>query len=171
VTITGVPRADKADANLQVRIFNCRHDPRRRTKLRGGFFGGLRVARARDVDVRANRLATRSCEFEDCVALTFDGNAVMRSMRFRQTKPGGFCRTRVTKCDFYGGPVVFEAPKAAKPDKVRLDKCWFDSITDPEKILQWRVWDCRRDNKACNVKVVLTRIHKRPLGIGGMLGY
>jgi hypothetical protein len=166
VTIIGVPPADKTVANLDVRIYNCCYDRKRTTKLNGGFFRGLRVARARDVVVRANRLWYGSHRFEDCCALMFDGNAVFGSTLFRQTRPGRFRRPRLKNCDFYGGLIVFEAPKVAKPGTVVLEKCWFNDITDPNRILKERVRDCRH-NPACKVKARLSRIHKQPVGIGG----
>lgn len=169
VEINGKPSKDSrfAFAPLAIRIMNCRGGLSERYKLISGIHAGLRITGAKDVLLRANWMVGGDYEFADCGKLMFDGNTVVEcATTFKQSSAGCFKKTRVTKCDFYAGSVTFSAPKAEKRDKVPVDKCWFGGITSTDDVLQNWVLDCSRDPN-CNVKVMLRKLNKRPLGIGG----
>ncbi|HEX5135442.1 MAG TPA: hypothetical protein VFY93_00590 [Planctomycetota bacterium] len=170
VTLAGVPREGAAAAPLKIRILNCCRgtDRAEEIQLNAGFWSGLAVSRASDVLVRANWLTGGAYDFEDCGELVFDGNTAVSADRvaFRQTKPGGFKRTRVMKSDFYGVEVRLESPKAETADKVVIDKCWFGGTEDPQKVLEAAVRDGSRDATS-GARAQFRKINKSPLGIGG----
>ncbi len=168
--VQGKPALDSnyAYAPFALKIMNCNGGLSEKYSLVSGFNAGLTVARAKHVLLRANWLVGNNAyEFRDCNKVMFDGNTVVRSMaRFSQSEPGGFKKTRVTKCDFHSTVLELYSPKAEKPDRVLVDKCWFNGITDPEKVFEKYLIDARRNPKS-NAYARLQKLHKRPLGIGG----
>jgi hypothetical protein len=164
VEISGPPADVKSGVKVQV-VGNS--GKVRDQELSPGFSAGLRLVRVPNTLVRGNWINGGKVEFEDCGTLKFDGNTVIaQEVRFRQTAPGGFGKTSITKCDFHKGEIVFEVPRVAKADRVVCDKCWFGGLTDEDEILQQVIKDGTRD-EGCGARVLFRKINERPLGIGG----
>ena len=119
--------------------------------------------------VRACNVNGQSVRFLDCAVLTFDANVVKgKLIVFEQSRPGQFKKTKLQKSDFHKtSTVLFKAPRvAAKKDKIPVDKCWFEGVTDKDEILAKFLRDghTREDTGAF---VVFRKINKRALELGG----
>jgi hypothetical protein len=166
VELNGVPWKGKDASAVEVQILDCsgRDD---KLDINPGIRGGLVIASVPDVTVRGSWIDGARTEFVDCRTVKFDGNTVLGGITcFRQTASGNFKRTKISKCDFYEGRVVLEAPRDGK-DKVVVDKCWFRGLTRKSDILQQALSDGTTDEKS-GANALFRKINERPLGIGGI---
>ncbi|MHC4939338.1 MAG: hypothetical protein ACYTHK_10245 [Planctomycetota bacterium] len=119
--------------------------------------------------IRAVGIYGTQCKFTDCYELTFDGNEVKGpGVIIEQSKPGRLKKTKISKCDFHGSVLHLNAPRdGKKKDKVPVDKCWFNGRTKVKEIIGRDIRD-GSVNEQSGAYVVMRKVNKRPLGLGGL---
>jgi len=146
----GIPKG-KDKNTLAVNLNGCR-----------GLLAGLSVAAVKEVVLRNTRVAGAECLFDDCGAVTFDGNKLdAERLLFRQPEPGRMKGWKLQKTDFHGTRILFEAPEGKARDRILVDKCWFKGLGKPKEIL-----DALFDPKGC-VEIQFGKIQARPLELAG----
>lgn len=165
VTITALDPSPTKRNKVRINVRNCY------PKLPLGNFGfdkGLVIENGDEVIVRLNRMEGERSAFVNCRNLMFDGNKVTsKTLEFRQSEHGHFRKTKMLKCDIYSESLVVSAPIVeGKPEKLKIDKCWFQDLLKPKEIHDHVVTDAADDEK-CGVRVVFKKILKRPLELAG----
>jgi hypothetical protein len=153
---------------LRIRGTSAEGKPNRlKAVVRGSTFYGMEASGVADLTVRINTIRSNPAVFRDCGAFQFDGNKVeAKEISFLQSKPGGFARTEVKKCDLYSPRIVFRAPADPKVgDTVTLVNCWFEGVVDREGIAA-RIQDAA-DDPGNNVRATVQNPQKRPLELAG----
>ncbi len=173
VRITGVPPPGMSHPTLKLDILGCyfrNRGPLSPKRGYSGFLGGLFVTGTNKTLVRHNRIGGSKASFVNCANLMFDGNKVdCGTLLFKQTEAGHFKKTKFLKCDLMVPEIRFEAPKAKKPDRLTMNKCWFRGHAKPKKIMKAVIRD-GHTIKDSGVLVRLGKINKRPLELAGSAG-
>ena len=127
------------------------------------------IEKFKHVVIRGNGLHGQTCAFRDCVELTFDANVVKcPGVLIEQSAAGKLKKTKISKSDFHGAVLTLKAPRdGKKKDKVPVDKCWFNGRTKKKEIVGRDIRDGTVDEQS-GAYVVMRKINKRPLGLGGM---
>lgn len=130
-------------------------------------YGGLSVQDVRKTVVTMSMLGGKESSFVNCATLGFATNhAKSEVLRFSQSKPKNFGKTKIKNTDFYTQRVIFAAPavKPGKAERVRFDGCWFLDADTPQSVRSRIIQDVGQDE---NIAVLATfkKLQKRPLGL------
>ena len=158
--ITGVPPSDKGKNNLELVIMNCKG-------RREGFFEGLKVDGVREATVVFSDLAGAAASFLDVEKLTFTGNnARATTVEFRHEQPSRFGKTKISACDFTPEKLIFAQPAKGGQQRLKLDGCWFDGMTEEEDIRREMLEDGQGDEGSGVVCRIVKPAEAR-VGMGG----
>jgi hypothetical protein len=155
--VFGESQSDKKGNQTTLELLSCR-----------GLSGGLAIENVREVLVRNCRIGGTETLFRNWHALTFDGNLV-RSKRFelRQPYPRMYKRTAVKNTDFSCEELLVFSPREGdKVEKLVLERCWFDGMTDEDTILERLIRDAGDDERN-GLEVRLERTSEHAIGLGG----
>ncbi len=132
----------------------------------GQLAGGLLVEHVATVIARGNVMAGDSVSFQDCGAVTFDENSVRsKKLEFRQSAPGRFHETTMSKCDVMVEKLVAFAPPApdGKGETFTIVHSWFGGETK-EKVVHEKFIADRAGDPTCGVTVEFTKLSDKPQG-------
>jgi hypothetical protein len=173
VVIRGAAKDEKSKNLLDLRITGCKGGGRGGRGGGGGgpsagFGGGLRLEGVRKAMVRSCSLGGEESVFLDCEDLAFDANlAGSQRVEFRYSEPRSFGGVEIATTDFKCGRLVLFQPASLRaPQKVRLEKCWFDGRTEEERV-RAEILEDAENNPESGVLASLFKIQEQPLGFGG----
>ena len=140
---------------------------------RCGLRGGLVVEAANEIVVRMSRLGGALASIRDWrKSLIFDGNKVdARRLEFIQPVAGRFKVAQLFKCDVYSPKVVFTAPpaKAGETEEIQFERFCFANAGLDEKAVEAVVEDAADAPGKNGVRVKITKLNERPLGLAGSI--
>ena len=86
---------------------------------------------------------------------------------FRQSEPKSFKGTDIATTDFACDQLVlFQPASLSNPQRLRIEKCWFDGLTDEERIRAEMLRDAGNDPES-GVLASLFKPQEQALGFGG----
>jgi len=176
--IRGAAKDEKSKNLLDLRITNCKGGGGGGGGRGGGggpgngpaagFAAGLRLEGVHKALVRNCSLAGEESVFSDCEDFVFDGNlASSKRVEFRQSQPKSFGGTQIATTDFdCDRLVLFQPASLSGPQKLRLDRCWFDGRTEEQRV-RAEILEDAENNPESGVVASLFKIQAVPLGFGG----